>query len=136
MNAEDIRRIGRMVERGATLRAVADTVGVSPTTVYRRLIAAGDPYPRRRRRGIGANDRRIILRLAMSGERSLNRIAGAVERSWHTVRRVIESEQVVRQTVRYRCPGCGYVVNIVPCQICRAQSALSEYTRRHNAATS
>jgi predicted RNA-binding Zn-ribbon protein involved in translation (DUF1610 family) len=131
-----VQQIGRLVKQGATLRSVAVSVGVSPTTVYRRLIAAGDPYPRRRRRGIRPEDKRLILRLAMNGERSLNRIAGAVERSWHTVRRVIESESVVRQTVRYRCPGCGYVVNIVPCQICRAQSALSEYTRRHNAATS
>ena len=133
MDAQAVRQIGQMVEAGQSLRAVAERVGVSHVTVYRSLVGSGDQYRRRRRRPIGNCDRRAILRLALGGETSLNRIAGAVERSWHTVRRVLESERLVRQTVRHRCPECGYLIEATPCQICTARNAANDFIRRFNA---
>ena len=133
MDASEVQRIGNLVSQGVSLRAVAVAVGLGKSTVHARLVAAGDRWPRRRRKPLSGRDRARIVSMAESGEPSLNRIAGAVERSWHTVRRILESERVPRQTIRYRCPRCGYLVQVVPCQICEARKQTDQYVRSHNA---
>jgi lambda repressor-like predicted transcriptional regulator len=111
-----------LIESGMSLRAVGRKCGVSATTVYRRLVASGDQVDRRRRRPVTPYDRRRIRHLAMSGEVSIRRIAAAVRRSWHTVRRVV-GDELPRMAVPYRCPGCGHRVNLRPCVICHAQQS-------------
>ena len=35
-------------------------------------------------------------------------------------------EHPSRKTLRYKCPGCGYLVNLEPCVICRVKKARGE----------
>jgi transposase-like protein len=116
-------QIVQLVARGYSLRAVGRQVGLSATTVYRRLRLAGDTVPRRRRRPLSVQDRRRIVSLAAEGETSLRRIAAEVQRSWHTVRRVVDAHDLPRNVPVLRCASCGYRITVFPCQICRARAS-------------
>lgn len=130
----DVATMGHLVESGQSLRAIGSLVGLSPTTIYRRLVRDGDQYQRRRRRPMQVEDRRAILAQARQGEVSVRRIAVAVGRSWHTVRRVVEAEGLPRLVPTHRCPRCGYWVRVHPCLICQAQEeAIRAHTSKANA---
>jgi len=111
-----------LVESGCSLRQAGRAMGVSATTVYRRLAVQGDAVRRRRRRSMSPTDRRRILALAQDGEVSIRRIAASVRRSWHTVRRVVAGANLPRLVPAHRCPVCGYRVTVTPCQVCSARS--------------
>ena len=114
----------RLVESGLSLRAAGQRVGVSATTAYRRVRSLGDGVVRRRRRPVERADRRRIVRMAEAGEVSIRRIASRVNRSWHTVRRVLDARaDLPRSIAPVRCPGCGYRIVLLPCQICHAESS-------------
>lgn len=131
----DVQQMGEMVSSGQSLRAIAATVGLSPTTIYRHLVKAGDPYQRRRRRPVLQQDRQQIASLARQGEVSIRRIAVSVGRSWHTVLRVIEAEGLPRIVPPHRCHACGYLVRILPCMICQAQAEAVQAERERHAAS-
>lgn len=116
----------KLVERGVSLREAGRRIGVSATTVYRRLLPLGEEVNRRRRKPVTHEDRRRIVTHARNGEVSIRRIAAAVGRSWHTVHRVLASRtDLVRIAVAHRCPDCGHVIIRQPCQICYARSRKS-----------
>jgi len=121
----EVEIMGRAVSSGQSLRSVASSAGVSPTTVLRRLIRAGDPFQRRRHRPLLSEERCRIIRLAEEGETSVRRIAITVGRgnSWHSVRRVLEAEGLPRIAKPHRCEHCGYLVTVQPCMVCQALAA-------------
>ena len=131
----DVSRMGELVSSGQSLRAIAATVGLSPTTIYRHLVRSGDQYARRRRRPVLPQDRQQISHLARQGETSIRRIAVSVHRSWHTVRRIVEAEGLPRMAAPHRCHQCGYLVRITPCVICQAQAKAVAAERERHAAT-
>ena len=121
MEAVDVN-LRTMLEAGVSLRETGKTLGVSATTVYRRIVASGDTLERRRRRPLSSEDRARILRIANAGELSIRRIAATVGRGWHVVRRVLGSN-TPRLCPPHRCPHCGYRINVQPCQVCRAKAS-------------
>jgi transposase len=119
----DDSSIAKLIVQGASLRAIGRRIGLSATTVYRRIVADGDTLPRRRRRPLRSADRRRILEIARDGETSIRRIAATVNRSWHTVRRIVATEDLPRITAAHRCPRCGHYIVLTPCVICRARAS-------------
>lgn len=126
--------MGELIQSGQSIRSAASVLGVSSTSVYRWIIRTGDQYDRRRRRPVTHEDRHAIIALARQGEVSVQRIAVQVGRSWHTVRRVVESANLPRLVPSHRCPHCGYFVRIQPCIICQAkEEAVNAHKSQANA---
>lgn len=124
MDADTLKLI-HLVEHGVSLADAGRQIGVVASTVCRRLQSLGDSVHRRRRRPITPAVESQVLRLSDAGESSVRAIAAKINRSWHTVQRILDQHRRTRRVAVYRCPNCGNRLFYKPCLVCRPINAKS-----------
>jgi len=116
------RRVVALIHAGHTLDQIAQRLGVHRSSVYRRKVAAGVAG---RWRPLTDQERRRI-RALIDADYSRRQVAAMVGRGLGTVARLAAQQQDLDGHPRhvrtaYRCPRCGYLVQVSPCVICAAR---------------
>lgn len=117
------KRVTRFAESGLTIRSIAQRLDLHPSSVYRRLVAAGrrrcwtpvtDAERRRIRDLIAAdNSRRAVARSTGRGLGTISRIAKPNDSSTRRLRSAV------------RCKTCRAKIVQLPCVACEARAAAS-----------
>lgn len=119
-----VARLRELLARGQTLREAGQRLDQAPVRLHR--LAVRYDLPRRRRQTVTPNqERQIAARLARAESvRVIARLVGVGKGTVHRRKQTrAERSGQPRRVAAYKCDGCGYRVNLQPCQICRVEKA-------------
>lgn len=116
------KRVTRFAERGLTIRSIAQQLDLHPSSVYRRLVAAG----RRCWEPLTDAERRRIREL-IAADNSRRSVARSTGRGLGTISRIAKPHDSTTRRLRsaVRCPTCRAKIVQLPCVACEARAAAS-----------
>lgn len=117
-----LRILVRELERGRTLVAAGQRVGLSGSSVYRLIKDL--PIVRLRYRRLTEKERRRIVGALRGSSLSRRQIAARFDRSISTVQRIasdLRKHPHGELPTPIRCPGCGCLVTRWPCLACEIE---------------
>lgn len=114
------KRVERFADRGLTIRSIAQQLDLHPSSVYRRLVAAG----RRCWEPVTDAERRRIRDL-IAADNSRRAVARSTGRGLGTISRIAKPNDSTTRRLRsaVRCPKCRAKIVQLPCVACEARAA-------------
>lgn len=121
MRWSDRRLVERMLRAGSSCAAVAGSLNLHRSAVYRIRRQMSLP---RRWYVVNQQERRQIVRM-LNQDFSRREVARRTNRGLATISRIGTAvcgtaPRVAKTRQAYRCPGCGYLICVRPCLICQA----------------